>query len=110
MSSEKKAPIIPKGRSISWEDWLQGRRARRESGDRVAAKQFASESPVVRPARRNVEGHWSVFQQRRPGVRGAVPRRARRLGFGARRNAVKSRCGLVPLARFGTAFNPTYDR
>ena len=38
MSLEKTAPIIPKGRPISWEDWLQGRRARRESGDRVAPK------------------------------------------------------------------------
>ena len=36
MNSENPAPIIPKGRPISWEDWLQGRRARREAGNRVA--------------------------------------------------------------------------
>ncbi len=36
MSLEKTASIIPKGRPISWGDWLQGRRARREAGDRVA--------------------------------------------------------------------------
>ena len=36
MNSENKVPIIPKGRSISWHDWLQGRRARREAGNRVA--------------------------------------------------------------------------
>jgi hypothetical protein len=27
--------MIPKGRPIRWEDWLAGRRARREAGDRV---------------------------------------------------------------------------
>lgn len=36
MSSEKSVPIIPKDRPISWEDWLAGRRARRETGNRVA--------------------------------------------------------------------------
>ncbi|MCX6890807.1 MAG: hypothetical protein WCL11_24165 [Verrucomicrobiota bacterium] len=36
MSSEKTVPIIPKCRPISWEDWLAGRRARREVGNRVA--------------------------------------------------------------------------
>ena len=36
MNSEDKVPIIPKGRPISWNDWLQGRRARREAGNRVA--------------------------------------------------------------------------
>ena len=38
MSSEKTAPIIPKGRPIRWEEWLKGRRARRETGYRVAPK------------------------------------------------------------------------
>jgi len=33
MNSEKKVPIIPKGRPISWADW---RWARRETGNRVA--------------------------------------------------------------------------
>ncbi len=36
MNSENQVPIIPKGRPISWEDWLKGRRARRETGNRVA--------------------------------------------------------------------------
>lgn len=36
MNSEKPVPTIPKGRPISWEDWLAGRRARRETGNRVA--------------------------------------------------------------------------
>jgi len=36
MSSEDPVPIIPKGRPISWEDWLKGRRARRETSKRVA--------------------------------------------------------------------------
>ena len=36
MNSEKPVPIIPKGRPISWTDWLKGRRARRETGNRVA--------------------------------------------------------------------------
>ena len=36
MNSENRIPTIPKGRPISWEDWLKGRRARRETGNRVA--------------------------------------------------------------------------
>jgi hypothetical protein len=36
MKSADQIPIIPKGRPISWEDWLKGRRARRETGLRVA--------------------------------------------------------------------------
>lgn len=36
MSSGSPVPIIPKDRPISWEDWLKGRRARRETGNRVA--------------------------------------------------------------------------
>jgi len=36
MNSENQIPTIAKGRPISWEDWLKGRRARREAGNRVA--------------------------------------------------------------------------
>ena len=36
MNSDAPIPIIPKGRPISWADWLKGRRARRETGNRVA--------------------------------------------------------------------------
>jgi len=36
MNSQDQIPIIPKGRPITWEDWLKGRRARREVGNRVA--------------------------------------------------------------------------
>lgn len=36
MNSENQVPIIPKGRLMSWEDWLKGRRARRETGNKVA--------------------------------------------------------------------------
>lgn len=36
MNLEKKVPIIPKGHPICWDDWLAGRRARRETGNRVA--------------------------------------------------------------------------
>lgn len=36
MNSGKQVPTIPKGRPMRWEDWLAGRRARRETGNRVA--------------------------------------------------------------------------
>jgi hypothetical protein len=36
MSSKSKAPSIPIDRPISWKDWLQGRRARRETSKQVA--------------------------------------------------------------------------
>jgi hypothetical protein len=36
MSSKSKAPSIPNDRPIAWEDWLRGRRARRETSKRVA--------------------------------------------------------------------------
>ena len=36
MNLERKAPIIPRGKPISWEDWLKGRRARRKTGNQVA--------------------------------------------------------------------------
>ncbi|PYI85528.1 MAG: hypothetical protein DME26_10800 [Verrucomicrobia bacterium] len=36
MNSKSKIPCIPIEGSISWEDWLKGRRYRRELGNRVA--------------------------------------------------------------------------
>ena len=36
MHSGNPVPIIPKGRPLSWADWLKGRRVRRETGNRVA--------------------------------------------------------------------------
>jgi hypothetical protein len=36
MNSNSKAPCIPINGSISWADWLKGRRARRESSQLVA--------------------------------------------------------------------------
>lgn len=44
MSSKNPVPIIPKGRPISWEDWLKGRRARRETGNRVAPEVIRRQS------------------------------------------------------------------
>ena len=34
--SKSGVPTIPMNEPISWEDWLKGRRARRETGNRVA--------------------------------------------------------------------------
>ncbi len=36
MNSRSKAPSIPLKGIMSWEDWLKGRRWRRELGERVA--------------------------------------------------------------------------
>jgi hypothetical protein len=36
MNPKSKAPSIPMGKVMSWEDWLKGRRWRRELGNRVA--------------------------------------------------------------------------
>jgi hypothetical protein len=36
MNSKSKIPCIPIEGSISWEDWLKGRRFRREMGNKVA--------------------------------------------------------------------------
>jgi hypothetical protein len=36
MNSKSKVPSIPIEGAISWEDWLSGRRARRESSELVA--------------------------------------------------------------------------
>jgi hypothetical protein len=38
MNSKLKVPCIPIEGSISWEDWLKGRRHRREMGNLVAPK------------------------------------------------------------------------
>ena len=44
MNSNSKAPSIPIDRPISWEDWLKGRRFRRELGNRVAPEITRRES------------------------------------------------------------------
>jgi hypothetical protein len=36
MNSKRKAPSIPVNEVMRWEDWLKGRRWRRELGNRVA--------------------------------------------------------------------------
>jgi hypothetical protein len=36
MNSRSKAPSIPIDKPISWEDWLRGRRARRQTSKQVA--------------------------------------------------------------------------
>jgi hypothetical protein len=36
VNSKSKIPSIRRDRVLSWEDWLKGRRARRELGNRVA--------------------------------------------------------------------------
>jgi hypothetical protein len=36
MNSKSKAPSIPIDRPISWADWLAGRKARRETSERLA--------------------------------------------------------------------------
>ncbi len=52
MNSENPIPTIPKGRPLSWADWLKGRRARRETGSRVAPaiirRQSSSSDPRLR--------------------------------------------------------------
>jgi hypothetical protein len=44
MNSNSKIPCIPIEGSISWEDWLKGRRLRRELGNRVAPEIIRRES------------------------------------------------------------------
>jgi hypothetical protein len=44
MNSKSKIPCIPIEGSISWEDWLKGRRLRRELGNRVAPEVIRRES------------------------------------------------------------------
>ena len=36
MNSKLKTPSIPLGEPVSWEDWLSGRKARRQTSKRVA--------------------------------------------------------------------------
>ncbi len=53
MNSENPVPTIPKGRPIRWDDWLKGRRARRQTGNRVAPEIIrrpdSSSDPRLRP-------------------------------------------------------------
>lgn len=44
MNSKSRVPCIPINGSISWEDWLKGRRFRREMGNRVAPDIIRRES------------------------------------------------------------------
>jgi hypothetical protein len=44
MNSKSKIPCIPIEGSISWEDWLKGRRFRRELGNRVAPETIRRKS------------------------------------------------------------------
>ena len=44
MNSESKVPTWKIDEPLSWEDWLKGRRARRESGNRVAPEIIRRES------------------------------------------------------------------
>lgn len=44
MNSNSKIPCIPINGAISYEDWLKGRRARRELGNRVAPEILRRES------------------------------------------------------------------
>ena len=44
MNSKSKIHCIPIEGSISWEDWLKGRRLRRELGNRVAPEVIRRES------------------------------------------------------------------
>ena len=44
MNSKSKVPCIPIEGSISWEDWLKGRRFRREMGELVAPPVIRRES------------------------------------------------------------------
>ncbi len=44
MNSKSKAPIWRMNEPLAWEDWLKGRRARREAGNRVAPEIIRRES------------------------------------------------------------------
>lgn len=52
MNSRLRAPSIPIDRPIGWEDWLRGRRARRETSKQVAPgivrRQRSSGDPRLR--------------------------------------------------------------
>lgn len=52
MSSKSKPPSIPIHEAVSWEDWLKGRRWRRELGSRVAPpiirREASSSDPRLR--------------------------------------------------------------
>ena len=50
MNSKSKVPCIPIEGSISWEDWLKGRRSRRESSQLVAPGVIRRKTQFQRPA------------------------------------------------------------
>ena len=54
MKSENPIPIIPKGRPIGWEDWLAGRRVRRQTGNRVAPEVIRRSSSSSDPRLRKL--------------------------------------------------------
>ncbi len=54
MSSKPTAPSIPIDKVLSWEDWLKGRRQRRELGNRVARKIIRRRRSSKDPALRRV--------------------------------------------------------
>ena len=54
MNSEDQIPIIPKGRPINWEDWLAGRRVRRQTGNRVAPEVIRRSSSSSDPRLRRL--------------------------------------------------------
>ena len=57
MNSENLIPVIPKHRPIRWEDWLAGRRARRQTGNRVAPEVIRrAAGPADRRLRRLYRG------------------------------------------------------
>ena len=58
MNSKSKAPSIPIDGVLSWEDWLKGRRWRRELGNRVAPVVIQrSRSSSDRRLRKLFKGH-----------------------------------------------------
>jgi hypothetical protein len=57
MNSEDQVPTIPKGRPMAWVDWVAGRRARRETGNRVAPEVIRrTSSSSDRRLRRSFDG------------------------------------------------------
>lgn len=54
MNSESEVPTIRKGRPIRWEEWLAGRRARREAGNRVAPEVIRRSSSSSDPRLRTL--------------------------------------------------------
>lgn len=61
MNSSSKAPSIPIDKPISWDDWLRGRRARRETSKQVAPG-------VVRRLRSSSDRRLRTFFKGRRGL------------------------------------------